>query len=324
MSIHNLQDFLCKFKTLQALPKNIPNFPPHFRLICLIPMKRMRLFLYGTTLNLAKLLEFQQKCGQSFQCFDAWNVEKNTVVLLKGKWLADFIAHAHDLQLDIAKLDFDAKLSEKGLLVMDMDSTAIQIECIDEIAKLAGTGELVSAITESAMRGELDFEQSLRRRVGTLKGAPESILQQVREKLPLMPGLIETIKTLQQHGLENSHRIRWLYLFRRLLKSLLNLDFAASNQFEIIDGTLTGNVKGCVVDAQYKANTLQKLAEEYSIPRKNTLAIGDGANDLAMMNVAGLGVAFHAKPKVQQQAQIVVNFADLTALLCLLSANDRI
>ena len=110
----------------------------------------------------------------------------------------------------------------------------------------------------------------------------------------------------------------------RILKSLLNLDFAASNQFEIIDGTLTGNVKGSVVDAQYKANTLQKLAEEYNIPRKNTLAIGDGANDLAMMKVAGLGVAFHAKPKVQQQAQIVVNFADLTALLCLLSANDRI
>ena len=324
MSIHNLQDFLCKFKTLQALPKNIPNSPPHFRLICLISDETHAFILYGTTLNLAKLLEFQQKCGQSFQCFDAWNVEKNTVVLLKGKWLADFIAHAHDLQLDIAKLDFDAKLSEKGLLVMDMDSTAIQIECIDEIAKLAGTGELVSAITESAMRGELDFEQSLRRRVGTLKGAPESILQQVREKLPLMPGLIETIKTLQQHGWKTAIASGGFTYFADYLKSLLNLDFAASNQFEIIDGTLTGNVKGSVVDAQYKANTLQKLAEEYNIPRKNTLAIGDGANDLAMMNVAGLGVAFHAKPKVQQQAQIVVNFADLTALLCLLSANDRI
>ena len=213
---------------------------------------------------------------------------------------------------------------KKVLLVMDMDSTAIQIECIDEVAKLAGTGELVSAITESAMRGELDFEQSLRRRVGTLKGAPESILQQVREKLPLMPGLIETIKTLQQHGWKTAIASGGFTYFADYLKSLLNLDFAASNQFEIIDGTLTGNVKGSVVDAQYKANTLQKLAEEYNIPRKNTLAIGDGANDLAMMKVAGLGVAFHAKPKVQQQAQIVVNFADLTALLCLLSANDRI
>ena len=313
-----------QIQNLASITQKYPKFPTALSSDLPHPDETKAFILYGTTLNLAKLLEFQQKCGQSFQCFDAWNVEKNTVVLLKGKWLADFIAHAHDLQLDIAKLDFDAKLSEKGLLVMDMDSTAIQIECIDEIAKLAGTGELVSAITESAMRGELDFEQSLRRRVGTLKGAPESILQQVREKLPLMPGLIETIKTLQQHGWKTAIASGGFTYFADYLKSLLNLDFAASNQFEIIDGTLTGNVKGSVVDAQYKANTLQKLAEEYNIPRKNTLAIGDGANDLAMMNVAGLGVAFHAKPKVQQQAQIVVNFADLTALLCLLSANDRI
>ncbi len=152
-------------------------------------------------------------------------LKKNTVVLLKGKWLADFIAHAHDLKLDIAKLDFDAKLSEKGLLVMDMDSTAIQIECIDEVAKLAGTGELVSAITESAMRGELDFEQSLRRRVGTLKGAPETILQQVREKLPLMPGLIEIIKTLQQHGWKTAIASGGFTYFRRLLKKFIKPRF---------------------------------------------------------------------------------------------------
>ena len=313
-----------QIQNLASITQKYPQFPTALSFDLPHPDETHAFILYGTTLNLAKLLEFQQKCGQSFLCFDAWNVEKNTVVLLKGKWLTDFIPHAHDLQLDIAKLDFDAKLSEKGLLVMDMDSTAIQIECIDEIAKLAGTGELVSAITESAMRGELDFEQSLRRRVGTLKGAPESILQQVREKLPLMPGLIETIKTLQQHGWKTAIASGGFTYFADYLKSLLNLDFAASNQFEIIDGKLTGNVKGSVVDAQYKANTLQKLAEEYHIPRKNTLAIGDGANDLAMMKVAGLGVAFHAKPKVQQQAQIVVNFADLTALLCLLSANDRI
>ena len=313
-----------QIQNLASITQKYPQFPTALSSDFPHSDETHAFILYGTTLNLAKLLEFQQKCGQSFLCFDAWNVEKNTVVLLKGKWLTDFIAHAHDLQLDIAKLDFDAKLSEKGLLVMDMDSTAIQIECIDEIAKLAGTGELVSAITESAMRGELDFEQSLRRRVGTLKGAPESILQQVREKLPLMPGLIETIKTLQQHGWKTAIASGGFTYFADYLKNLLNLDFAASNQFEIIDGILTGNVKGSVVDAQYKANTLQKLAEEYNIPRKNTLAIGDGANDLAMMKVAGLGVAFHAKPKVQQQAQIVVNFADLTALLCLLSANDRI
>lgn len=280
--------------------------------------------LYGTKLDMTKLENFQQKCGQNFQIFDVWMVEQNIVVLLKGQWFAEFVNFAHDVEVDIAKLDFCPKLSQAGLLVMDMDSTAIQIECIDEIAKLAGVGELVSAITESAMRGELDFEQSLRRRVATLKSAPESILQQVRENLPLMPGLVETIQTLQKYGWKTAIASGGFTYFADYLKALLQLDFAASNQFDIEDGKLTGLVKGDVVDAQYKAKTLQHLLEEYGIDSQHSIAIGDGANDLAMMNVAGLGVAFHAKPKVQQQAQIVVNFANLTALLCLLSANDRI
>ncbi|HHF3826085.1 TPA: phosphoserine phosphatase [Haemophilus influenzae] len=280
--------------------------------------------LYGTKLDISTLEKFQQKCGQNFQIFDVWMVAQNIVVLLKGQWFADFVKFANGVEVDIAKLDFSPKLSQAGLLVMDMDSTAIQIECIDEIAKLAGVGELVSAITESAMRGELDFEQSLRCRVGTLKGAPESILQQVRENLPLMSGLIETIQTLQKYGWKTSIASGGFTYFADYLKGLLQLDFAASNQFDIVDGKLTGLVKGDVVDAQYKAKTLQHLLEEYGIDSQYSIAIGDGANDLAMMNVAGLGVAFHAKPKVQQQAQIVVNFADLTALLCLLSANDRI
>lgn len=280
--------------------------------------------LYGTKLDITKLEKFQQKCGQNLQIFDVWMVEQNIVVLLKGQWFAEFVNFAHDVEVDIAKLDFCPKLSQAGLLVMDMDSTAIQIECIDEIAKLAGVGELVSAITESAMRGELDFEQSLRRRVGTLKGAPESILQQVRENLLLMPGLVETLQTLQKYGWKTAIASGGFTYFADYLKGLLQLDFAASNQFDIEDGKLTGLVKGDVVDAQYKAKTLQHLLGEYGIDSQHSIAIGDGANDLAMMNVAGLGVAFHAKPKVQQQAQIVVNFADLTALLCLLSANDRI
>ena len=280
--------------------------------------------LYGTKLDISTLEKFQQKCGQNFQIFDVWMVAQNIIVLLKGQWFADFINFAHDVEVDIAKLDFSPKLSQAGLLVMDMDSTAIQIECIDEIAKLASVGELVSAITESAMRGELDFEQSLRRRVSTLKGAPESILQQVRENLSLMPGLVETIQTLQKYGWKTAIASGGFTYFADYLKALLQLDFAASNQFDIEDGKLTGLVKGDVVDAQYKAKTLQHLLEEYGINSQHSIAIGDGANDLAMMNVAGLGVAFHAKPKVQQQAQIVVNFADLTALLCLLSANDRI
>ena len=313
-----------QIQNLATIRQKYHAFPTALRPDLSTAMPNETFILYGTALEQQKLIAFQQKCGQNLFCFDAWNVAHNTVVLLKGEWREDFPRAAHELGLDIALLDFEAKLSEKGLLVMDMDSTAIQIECIDEIAKLAGTGELVSAITESAMRGELDFEQSLRRRVGALKGAPESILQQVRSNLPLMPGLEETIRTLQQHGWKTAIASGGFTYFADYLKDLLQLDFAVSNQFDIENGKLTGFVKGDVVDAQYKAAVLQRLRDEYAIAPQNTIAIGDGANDLAMMKIAGLGVAFHAKPKVQQQAQVVVNFADLTALLCLLTANDRI
>ena len=313
-----------QIQRFESITQKYPQFPTALLANEALIQGRDFFVLYGTKLDISTLEKFQQKCGQNFQIFDVWMVAQNIVVLLKGQWFSDFIKFAHDVEVDIAKLDFSPKLSQAGLLVMDMDSTAIQIECIDEIAKLAGVGELVSAITESAMRGELDFEQSLRRRVGTLKGAPESILQQVRENLPLMSGLVETIQTLQKYGWKTAIASGGFTYFADYLKALLQLDFAASNQFDIEDGKLTGLVKGDVVDAQYKAKTLQHLLEEYGIYSQHSIAIGDGANDLAMMNVAGLGVAFHAKPKVQQQAQIVVNFADLTALLCLLSANDRI
>jgi phosphoserine phosphatase serB len=279
--------------------------------------------LYSDSLNLTKLQAFQQKCGENFLCFAAWNVLHNTVVLLKGEWKAEWIGIAHELSLDIAPLNFHASLEQAGLLVMDMDSTAIQIECIDEIAKLAGTGEMVSAITERAMRGELDFSQSLRQRVATLKDAPEGILQEVKQHLPLMPGLVETVKELKNHGWKVAIASGGFTYFAEVLQQKLGLDFIAANQFEIIDGKLTGNVQGVIVDAQYKAQTLQQLTQQFNIASENTVAIGDGANDLTMMQVANVGVAYHAKPKVQQLAQVIVNFTDLTALLCILSANDK-
>ena len=279
--------------------------------------------LYSDNLNLTKLQAFQQKCGENFLCFSAWNLLHNTVVLLKGNWKAEWVGIAHELALDIAPLNFHASLKQAGLLVMDMDSTAIQIECIDEIAKLAGTGDMVSAITERAMRGELDFSQSLRQRVATLKDAPEGILQEVKQHLPLMPGLVETVKELKNHGWKVAIASGGFTYFAEVLQQKLGLDFIAANQFEIIDGKLTGNVQGAIVDAQYKAQTLQQLAQQFNIATENTVAIGDGANDLAMMQVANVGVAYRAKPKVQQLAQVIVNFTDLTALLCILSANDK-
>lgn len=280
--------------------------------------------LFGQSLDLEKLLAFQQKCGHNFRIFDCWQVLDNTVVLLNSEFDKTTVGYAHELGLDAAPINFNARLSQAGLLVMDMDSTAIKIECIDEIAKLAGTGDEVSAITAAAMRGELDFEQSLRRRVATLKGASEQILTQVRNDLPLMEGLAETLTELKKYGWKTAIASGGFTYFADYLKETLGLDAAVSNQFEIIDGKLTGEVQGDIVTAQYKAEILQRLAAEFHIEMKNTVAIGDGANDLAMMAVADLGAAFHAKPKVQQQAQVVVTFADLTGLLCLLSANDRV
>lgn len=280
--------------------------------------------LFGTALDLPKLIDFQTKCGRNFILFDCWHAGENTVVLLRGRFERRFVDYAHAVLLDAALIDFNVRLSQPGLLVMDMDSTAIKIECIDEIAKLAGTGDEVSAITAAAMRGELDFEQSLRRRVGTLKGAPEQILSQVRKQLPLMEGLQATVTALKQKNWKVAIASGGFTYFADYLKETLALDAAVSNQFEIIDGKLTGQLKGDIVHAQYKANTLKVLAQEFGVDLQNTVAVGDGANDLAMMAVADLGAAFHAKPKVQQQAQVMVNFADLTGLLCLLSANDKV
>lgn len=231
---------------------------------------------------------------------------------------------AQQYSLDVALLRNLPSLDDKGLLVMDMDSTAIEIECIDEIAKLAGTGEQVSAITEQAMRGELDFTQSLRKRVATLQHADEDILAQVRATLPLMPGLRKTIHTLKQHGWRTAIASGGFTYFADYLKKELELDEAVSNQLEIQEGKLTGNVIGDIVDAQYKANTLMALREKFHISPHHVIAIGDGANDLPMLRAAGVGIAYHAKPKVQQAAQIVINHSDFTAVLLLLKASQRL
>ncbi len=226
--------------------------------------------------------------------------------------LVNFCEH---YQIEAALLSKTPVLTQPGLLVMDMDSTAIQMECIDEIAKLAGVGERVAAVTERAMQGELDFAASLRERVATLKGAPESILAEVAAKMPLTPGLSTLVETLKAHQWRVAIASGGFTYFAEKLKQQLGLDAIWANNLEIVNQELTGQVEGAIVDATAKAQCIRALAKQYNIAHEQTVAIGDGANDLLMMEAAQLGVAFDAKPKVKQQADACINEKDLTLLL---------
>jgi phosphoserine phosphatase len=227
---------------------------------------------------------------------------------------------SEDWTSELVYLPAPVFLQQPGVLVMDMDSTAIQIECIDEIAKLAGVGEQVAAVTARAMNGELDFAQSLRQRVATLKDAPDTVLKQVLDAVPLMPGLEALVAFLQQHQWQVVIASGGFTYFTEALKQRLQLTATFANQLEIVDGKLTGQVLGAVVDAQTKADVVQQIARQYQIPASQTVAIGDGANDLPMLAVAALGVAFHAKPKVQAQAKAAIRQGSLLQLLYLLES----
>jgi phosphoserine phosphatase len=277
--------------------------------------------LYGRKLDKKRITAFQRQLGAAMVIVSAWCVEDYQVIRLAGSLTPRIKTLADESCLDVAPLGAIPYLRAPGLLVMDMDSTAIQIECIDEIARLAGVGEEVAAVTERAMQGELDFAASLRQRVATLKGADANILKQVRDELPLMPGLASLVCKLQALDWHVAIASGGFTYYAEYLRDKLRLVNVAANELEIKDGKLTGKVLGPIVDAQYKADTLLKLAERLKIPIAQTVAIGDGANDLKMMQAAGLGLAFHAKPKVYAKAKVAIRHGDLLSVLCILSSS---
>lgn len=279
--------------------------------------------LYGKGLDKQQLSSFQRRLGEPLVVVSAWVVEEYRVVRLAGVLSTKTKKIAEEYQLDVAQMGGLPSLRSPGLLVMDMDSTAIKIECIDEIAKLAGVGEQVAEVTERAMRGELDFAASLRQRVATLKDADAAILEQVRENLPLMPGLTLLVEKLHEAGWHVAIVSGGFTYFADHLKERLNLVSVSANQLGIKQGRLTGKVTGPIVDAKFKAQKLQELAEELSIPMTQTVAIGDGANDLKMIKVASLGIAYHAKPKVYSKSKVAIRFANLLGVLCILSASQN-
>ena len=224
-------------------------------------------------------------------------------------------------QIDCALVPDSQRLSHFGLCVMDMDSTLISIECIDEIADMMQIKPQISAITEAAMRGELDFAESLKQRVALLKGLPEAALQRViDERLKLNPGAKEWIAACKANNIKTMVVSGGFTFFANHVQQLLGLDYAVSNTLEIVDGKLTGQIVGDIVDAERKAQELVKLRDNLGLKPDQTIAIGDGANDLKMMAVATAGVAYHAKPVVQAQATYALNFNGLDAVAALFTA----
>ncbi len=223
-------------------------------------------------------------------------------------------------QLDFGFVPAGRSLSDFGMLVMDMDSTLISIECIDEIADMQGLKLQVAAITESAMRGEIDFAESLRRRVALLAGLEEQALLRVYdERLKLNPGAEFMLSKLQALGIKTLLVSGGFMFFTERLKARLGLDYTYANNLEIIDGKLTGKVLGDVFDAQSKADCLTSISQEMNLSTDQVISMGDGANDLKMMAVAGVSIAYHAKPVVREQASYALNFVGLDGLVNLLA-----
>jgi len=229
-------------------------------------------------------------------------------------------AHCSGAQLDYAFVPATRSLSQFGLLVMDMDSTLITIECIDEIADMVGVKPQVAAITASAMRGEIDFAESLVRRVALLRGLDQDALQQVYdERLELSPGAEIMLKKLKENHIKTLLVSGGFTFFTERLKQRLGLDFIAANTLEIVDGKLTGKVLGKILDAQGKADALNQLRAELGLTNEQVIGMGDGANDLKMMAVAGISIAYHAKPVVQEQATYALNYVGLEGVANLLT-----
>jgi len=230
------------------------------------------------------------------------------------------LAAAYEAQIDASFVDAGLSLADFKLVAMDMDSTLITIECIDEIADMQGLKPQVSAITEAAMRGELDFSESLQRRVALLAGLPSEALGRVYdERLKISPGGEAMLRAVQDAGLKTLLVSGGFTFFTERLKTRLALDYTHANLLEAEDGKLTGRVVGGIVDAGEKMRTVQRTCAGLGIDTKQAIVMGDGANDLDMMGIAGLSVAFRAKPVVRAQADIALNFTGLDGLLTVLA-----
>lgn len=236
---------------------------------------------------------------------------------------AAFMAITHEHEIDIAFQRDDLYRRNRRLVVFDMDSTLIPVEVIDELAKEAGVGERVAKITAAAMRGELEFPSAFRDRVRLLKGLPVEALERVAARIPLMDGAERLISTLRSLGYKTAILSGGFTYFGERIRQRLGIDYLYANSLEIHDGLVTGEVTSEIVDGQVKARRLRELAEREGIGLEQCIAVGDGANDLPMIGLAGLGIAFHAKPVVRQNARQSLSTIGLDGILYLIGIRDR-
>ncbi len=227
------------------------------------------------------------------------------------------------LEVDLALQQDNMFRRNRRLVAFDMDSTLIEAEVIDELAKLAGVGDQVSAITESAMRGEIDFSESFRARVALLKGLPEAALETVASELRISEGAEHLISTLHRLGYKTAILSGGFTYFAHYLQQRLSINYVYANELDIRDGVVTGEISGSIVDGARKAQLLRQLAEEVGVDLQQVIAVGDGANDLPMLSIAGLGIAFRAKPLVKQSAEQSISTLGLDAILYLLGFSDK-
>ena len=236
---------------------------------------------------------------------------------------SDLLELASELDVDIAFQEDNMYRRNRRLVAFDMDSTLIEAEVIDELAHRAGVGEEVSAITERAMRGEIDFSESFRRRVGLLKGLDEGVLEEVAGGLTLSEGAEHLVSTLRSLGYKTAILSGGFTYFGEHLKRRLGIDYVYANELEIVDGKVTGEVSGEIVDGERKAALLRDIASREGIDLQQVIAVGDGANDLPMLSIAGLGIAFRAKPLVARTAEQAISTLGLDGILYLLGISDR-